>query len=292
MHLFDSKKFLTRHLLRYRDTIRLFRENRFDGKEVFESKWLFSDEEKRYYERGNKKYSEEDIVYKLNEYSFRVGDMESNENIVACFGCSHTFGVGIPWKETWPYVLGKLSNEKFCTRNYAISGASNDFICRLILNYLQNNSPKAIVCFFPDISRAELIYPEADNMLFSATKNIKDTLGHSGKFMGIEKDDDIYNFLGAYEKIFNPEYSLYNFTKNFIFINNLCSSKNIPLYWSTWDSILLSLGNKNINYFYGENYISPDEDLMESSRARDFCHYGKEFNEKLAKDFYDNINII
>lgn len=291
MHIFDSKKFLTRHLIRYRDTIRLFRENKFDGKETFKSNWIFSDEEKRYDEGKNRRYSKTDIVYTLNENSFRVGKTTQNPNIVACFGCSQTFGVGLPWEETWPHVLEELSNGKFCTKNYGVSGASNDSICRLILNYLQNNSPSAIVCFFPEISRAELIYPEADNMLFSATKYIKETLNDTGSFVGIERGDDIYNFLGAYEKIFNPEYSLYNFTKNFIFINNLCNSKKIPLYWSTWDSVLLSLGENNMKHFFGDFYVPPEEELMYNSFARDNCHYGKEFHEKLAKDFYDNINI-
>lgn len=222
-----------------------------------------------------KEYGIDNIIYHINEYGYRTSPDTNEifkENLISCFGCSNTFGEGLAWEETWPYVLNQKMGDEWCVKNYGVSGASNDAISRLIYNYTLNHKPKIICCFLPDAFRSELF---SNSRFQNFIKNQHDC--------NINKNDYfLYNHFSNYEN------SLYNFIKNYKFIETICENKNIKLYWFTWSYDVIQqedlLIKKFLNY---ENFIKNIKysELDESPTARDNSHYGKIVNYKIGTEF-------
>jgi len=121
--------------------------NYFNDDIVKTSNWYTEEERLQYKKEGNKRYTEDDVVYEITNVDFRTTSNKKKvtaNNIVACFGCSNTFGIGLPWNETWVAQLDSLLDSDHIVKNYGLSGASNARIARNIYNYLQFFKPKAI----------------------------------------------------------------------------------------------------------------------------------------------------
>ena len=201
------------------------------------------------------------------------------ENNIACFGCSNTFGTGLPWEETWPSVLNKLLGEDWSVKNYGVNGAPMDTISRLIYNYTLSNKPKVICCFLPEIYRMELFSDGFFSHFHLRYSDYQNKEVHDG-----------------YLKIMDNEYGLYLFIKNLKFIESICFSKNISLYWCTWDDEILNLmKDKSFTFFDVKNYLSIVENVKEFDfypKARDNAHYGKNIHYKIAFEFSKKIKEI
>jgi hypothetical protein len=248
------------------------------NKIIKSSKWTETDSRLNYVLRGNKEYSSDSVTYEIDESCFRTSSDTKYRNgskVIACFGCSHTFGEGLPWEETWPYVLNSMLGEGWSVKNYGILGASNDSICRIIHKYLLYNEPKAICCFFPEIQRLDLF--NKDPLTYYLT--------------GFNKDEDFFN---AYKVISTFEYCLDNFLKNCKFIEMLCKSKNVKFYWYSWSKYIIHLNKHEIsNFFDYDCFLSnmnKNNLIKNSGYARDNCHYGKNLMKELSFSFSEKIN--
>jgi hypothetical protein len=252
----------------------------FNGDINLKKSWDVSDTEENYIQNGNKIYSIDDIIYETNKNGFRTSS-ETNEilkeNSVACFGCSHTFGIGLPFQETWCNVLNKNLGDEWCVKNYGVSGASNDLIARLIHNYTKYNKPKVICCFLTDSYRMELFIGK---QLVQSQQNF--IIGYNDK-----------EYHDAYKKLMTPEFAIHNFIKNYSFIESICASKNIKLYWLTWSLDIVNYIKmfEKYNIINIENYLK-DVDVYNFEnlpKARDNMHYGKEVNKQIADGFAKKI---
>lgn len=264
--------------------------NNFDGLLKNKKYWYGRDNHENFIKNGNKKYGHEDIIYELNEHGFRINtssNKNNSSNLISCFGCSNTFGVGLPYNETWPNVLNTLLGDNWSVKNYGVSGASNDTVARLISNYIINNKPKIICCYFPEIFRLEYFDKNLDLKVFFPLK--------TDNYCSMSD----YN---AYKTLSTEENCLFNFIKNFKLIQNLCLSNNIKFYWNTWSENILSLDKENIikildyNSFTGSLYDDsdiykhiPDNYDWHINSARDGAHFGSLVHEKLADSFYKKI---
>lgn len=260
-------------------------EMNFDGKIQKKSFWWGIDNLKNYLLRGNKEYSKTDILYEINEYGFRTSKETNNidnTNVLACFGCSNTFGQALPWDETWPSVLFNLLNKKFNVKNYGVCGASMDSISRLISNYLEYNKPKIICCFFPCILRVEtFIDDNFNNVTPHLDNNIK----------------QIYNDIKLIEALkvtTSIENGLNNFIKNFKFIHNLCKLHDVKFYWYTWSIPILSLNLNTISEILDyDSYLGKEiKDITIfniMNHARDGLHFNKDIMKIIANGFYEKI---
>lgn len=86
-----------------------------------ELQWLANDFESTF-EENIKKYPEylqyyidNPITYKVNKQYFRsTFDFKPNKKkkVNLFLGCSHTFGVGLHWEHTWPYLLSQNLDEE------------------------------------------------------------------------------------------------------------------------------------------------------------------------------------
>jgi hypothetical protein len=264
----------------------------FDGNYSYTSNWLLSDDEATYNQFGNKKYSKIDISYHINENGFRISNRNyiELENIIACFGCSNTFGIGIKWEETWPYLLNQKLGDNFLVKNYGVSGASNDMIARLICNYLSKHKPKAICCFFPEIFRIELIESERNYMINFADHFYK-MLVVDKKYKELNITREFIRFFKAYQSVFTENNCIYNFIKNYKLIESTCKANNVDLYWCSSTILELNMKDEKLkNVFRMDNHVAIDESMLSIKElARDNHHNGLKFNEKLSTKFLEKL---
>lgn len=235
--------------------------------------WYTPEEEKQYYTSGNKQYTEADVRYDLTAHRFRshptCQHKQITEESIVCFGCSNTFGIGLPWELTWPAKLNQYLGTSFDVVNYGMPGASCDYMSRVISNFLERYKPGYICCFFPEINRREL---------FSNNSFQHFTPRKSNEIAGPDHD--------AFIQLSGPENSIYNFIKNYKLINTLCSLNNVKLLWSTWSRVIL---NSECEYLFDNSYVElPITYTQESKnldRARDNLHIGPELTEHLSQSF-------
>jgi hypothetical protein len=71
-------------------------------------------------EKQLSKYYEDDVMYHINEFGFRGNIDLSSKNNIATFGCSVTYGVGIPQADIYPQLIAESLNknlDNFLTDN-------------------------------------------------------------------------------------------------------------------------------------------------------------------------------
>lgn len=262
---------------------------KFDGDIKHVTKWYMPDTFTRYIKDTNKSYTSDDIIYEINENGFRVSSnfpYNNSNKIIACFGCSHTFGIGLPWDEIWHHKLSEYLNFEYTVKNYGFGGASNDMISRLIYNFTLNNKPDIICCFFTDITRMEIIN-EYDGVLLNFLDSL---ISNLGEIKNDTEKRELFETYNAYKKISTEKNSIYNFYKNLKFIEKICESNNIIFYWSTWSESILSFKSSDMQKIFNKSFINIDlSDVLNADSARDKIHYGKNFHKKLAEKFYNKI---
>ena len=213
-----------------------------------------------------------------------------NDDSIVCFGCSNTFGIGLPCQDVWSSQLQEMLRGRYEVKNYGMSGYSSDGISRLIYNYLKQYSPKIICCFFPSIIRREIVIEDF---------GILNLLNFEFEFEELKKQNydpksllELKKVYEAYKIINKEKNNVYNFIKNLKFIEALCKAHQVKFLWTTWDQSILSFDqeffNNNID---NEHFVELTlEDVTNFDYARDGFHFGKDFNSKLAKLFYEKIN--
>lgn len=293
--------FIKKHI----NKVSIFNEiNNFWENDIFNSKYketkkfLHEDEgcdsELNYYNKGNKKYKEDQILYHLDKFDFRISNKEcrlDNKEVVACFGCSQTLGVGLPWEETWPFILNNLFEDKLCVKNYGSDGASINKITRLIYNYIKNYSPKAILCLLPDIFRKEFIKTKLSLSIqleqYINDKNLIDILNNKK----LNSDELDFISLNRFSDINN---SVYNFLKDLKFLELISQTYNLPILIFSWDPFLIeSFYKKKI---YSKLICIPNKteyeyliDYTNSEKARDNVHLGFKSNKLFSNIFYRSL---
>jgi hypothetical protein len=285
---FEALEIIKREFLKLTSNDKLYIDSwnntKFDGKIAKTTKWFSTDNYENFLKNGNKEYEFVDIEYEINEHRFRTSSKTNNKrskNLIACFGCSHTFGEGLPWNETWPSILNSMMGSEWVVRNYGFSGASNDMIARYIHNYTLENNPKCICVFLPETLRMEL-YDKNENDF----NNFLPTDNDEIKKYNIEK----WKYYRAYRDIANEENGMYNFIKNFKFIDMLCNTKNIPWFWCTWAyPVLFSSEELKNKIFNTENYVGDSNVEKYLDVARDGRHFGKRTCARIAESFYVKI---
>jgi hypothetical protein len=252
----------------------------FDGKIVETLQWYQGDSLENYLEYGNRDYENQTIFYEMNEYGFRTSsktnEIKKDKNI-ACFGCSQTLGEGLHFEETWPYALNEMLGNEWNVKNYGWGAASNDMIARLVYNYTLKNKPNFICILFSEVMRMEMFSDK--NEIFN-------------NCLPTEKSNFICEWTNDYISIDSEENGIYNFIKNFKFIDSICKSKNIPWYWSTWSiPIIFSPDEFKKRILNIDNYCKLNDDVESYlDVARDGEHFGRKSCKEIAKGFFDKIS--
>jgi hypothetical protein len=111
------------------------------------------------------------ITYCFNRHGFRdettEGKFSSKDNNLVALGCSFTMGLGLPWKDVWPTLMGRALNLRVC--NFGWGGASSDRCFRLAEYWIPQLKPKLVVLLNPPRGRIEIVIDqetgEAHDML-------------------------------------------------------------------------------------------------------------------------------
>jgi len=236
----------------------------------------------------NTRYENVKIEYTENKLGFRIYNEQGGPRTVACFGCSNTYGIGLPDHETWPYQLWQaLGVKDYTVLNYGRPGGSADTMCRLIYKFLQNHKPKAIICLFPEITRREY-YSNSLNQIvnFYPAHRIEGVT--DDEFDSMCKTTDYYN-------------GIINFVKNFKSIETLCKLHKVKFLWHTWSPLLLEMPLTDIKELLGTDttmITNRNGRLLDIEKingiqanmlmkARDGDHTGYMYNKMLVSKFVD-----
>lgn len=141
-------------------------------------------------------YGIDDIEYHMNKDYFRCDDLENisknNKPVLLAFGCSFTFGIGLPEHETWPVILSKMIKEKtgedVTVVNFGSPGSGMDEVSRLS-NYIHLFNVKYISCLKPPSYRKT--YISGDNIIKSFHVNCEPDI-HDKK-----SDKTLYKLLNS-----------------------------------------------------------------------------------------------
>ena len=98
------------------------------------------------------------FTYNENFYGFRDNreySINNDPNEVWCFGCSWTYGVGLPIEKTWPYMIQQMTEDS--VKNFSTSAAGPFTTYRLLKSWLENSTykPKTVYIFGHFLGRIE-----------------------------------------------------------------------------------------------------------------------------------------
>ncbi len=219
--------------------------------------------------RSKKKYKE--FNYVINEMGFRGNYPDpSKKNVMGFFGCSITFGEGLPEEDNFPYQLSKYY-KKDCL-NLGMCGASSQ--------------------------RIALIFQAATKVWDIETAVI--TLPNWGRFNYVDKNNNFLSIIPPHThssiegeavrlslvKHFSDQY-LMSATRDAVsFITSIAKEKNINLILGSWDLETREILKASLNY---ESAPFVYNHKIES--ARDNCHPGPiacANYTKTIKNYMDN----
>ena len=126
----------------------------------------------------------------------------------AAFGCSFTSGTGVDIP--WPKLLG--------VHNYGQPGASNDYICRVAIEYISKTNTDKIFVMWTFPNRREWIDEDGNVLRFKA-------------------DDVKFKWEEANLELQNSEWDKYNISKNKLLLENYCTNNNVKLFQMNVDDI-------------------------------------------------------
>ncbi|HJQ58368.1 MAG TPA: hypothetical protein VJ890_15780 [Vineibacter sp.] len=108
-------------------------------------------------------------VYRFNALGYRGEDFNSGAPFkLFVFGCSYTFGSGLRYGQTWPYLLKQamaprlsLRRSQISLQNFSQLGASNSFIARTVVEQCERMQPDLAVIHFTHHQRTEYLGRDA-----------------------------------------------------------------------------------------------------------------------------------
>ena len=154
-----------------------------------------------------------DISYRYNSRGFRDYEWPRDlSDVVWCVGDSFTVGIGQPFEETWPQLLGKKLG-KTCL-NIGEDGCANDTMALRIQEICKLHSPKLVVVMWSYFARRRV---NGENV------------HHDRNHFGVDKD-------------------MANFSKNFKIVNELPTNIiNLIIPFAFDDTKMLNENHPDLN---------------------------------------------
>lgn len=179
---------------------------------------VFGIEEKK---SSNWKYP--DFTYKINQYGFRIENISDSCNIGA-FGCSYTFGQGLPLEMTWSKLIEEETKTKVL--NFGVPGISLISVLDIFCIVTKHIKMQYAVILLPSYSRFQVAKYNKKNEL-GILSCIPGSPGFYNSSYGIDEENIFKNLI---------EDDLVKQTKNSLYHAELIAeSRNINLLISSWD---------------------------------------------------------
>lgn len=216
--------------------------------------------------------------YYVNDFGFRGRNQPIFEDRnISFFGCSFTFGVGLPYEDHYVQMIG----EKLKTNvlNFGIPGAGISRIARIF--YLISKFQKMDLAVFnmPHFSRLE--YP----LQYKQHPTIVNIITN---YRHLSPEEDAIRI--KISEALSEDYLTFDFLKNLTFIENVAKLRNIKTVYTSWDVPVHDLlstyfaddQDKLLPWFQFVEY----KDTLHFKKARDGAHPGREssrvFTERSA----------
>jgi len=182
-------------------------------------------------------YTLEDVVYDINDYGFRGDfDLGDTDTSVAFFGCSLTFGVGVPEADCFPTLIGKALNAT--PYNFGVPGSSFNRSARYFELMSQHKKFDYAIFLLPEISRLE--FPKI-NETDLVVQDVGPNIGTDESYLR-----KIYSVL-------SDEYLEYNTLKTVLLCTKIARENNTKIYFSSW-----SPSTYNLLY----NFLGKDSEML------------------------------
>ena len=232
-------------------------------------------------------FKEEDVTYRVNRLGIRTSGIDLVKDYVNTLmvGCSFTFGEGLPYKMTWPYLISNKYNCSF--ENLGFPGASISRIARILTTILPIKNPERVIVLFPSHGRQELF-----------TTITTPLPGDNSSFDTINYSPGYPHTVSSYQKICldyeqcvkSSHIDTVDMYKNFHIIKLLADNLGIELIVSSWD---LDVHEKLYDVFDESqiaahfHYLAQDK---KNDKARDGMHPGENPNIVFAANIEYCIN--
>lgn len=194
-----------------------------------------------------------ELTYKLNNYTYRSDDfnVHQQQKDIVYSGCSFTFGVGVPYKSIWAYMLNESLNQNNFY-NLGISGGSYESIIFDIYTYIKKfGKPKAFIVLFP---------PPVRLMFMQESKNIKIV-----PFRVVHmKDEDEKRFFRENKDLLNYDLWIIKFYHMVTALELYLESIGVEFLWGCWDLYVNKIFSKTTGL---KNFINIDGNEADSIKA-------------------------
>lgn len=220
--------------------------------------------------------------YTINHLGFRHEKIIT-ETDLAVFGCSFTFGTGLPIEMLWHTLLANKLNTT--VTNYGLAGASVESIIDVALIVSNHTKINKIIFLLPSFSRIQIAksspYPKDEGRV-NYLSLIPNHVSMLCKAYSIDSD-----------KFFKlmPDEEMYKIMKNKLYlVDYVFKQKNIKTYYSSWDPdtyhflAKMELQGVILPEWTSTGIENPLEDL-----ARDKMHPGIKHHTQFAEQIVELI---
>jgi len=230
--------------------------------------------------------------YYFNSLGYRGEEFnpDAREIIYLC-GCSHTFGSGIKWEQTFGYIFRELyceyrnfRRDEVNLQNFSSIGASNDYISRTVATQLGCFRPSLVVVYFTSRTRKE--YVKGQRIISLQPSLLSDSFAttRSGRGkLAIEASYDYYAY-------YTDEMGFIETAKNMMLVKSLCENLDVPyiFVWQDFADLQNPKFTRNsicksfLDMIDCNRICSFSLRSMEIDSARDGIHCGPRTNESFA----------
>ena len=283
------------HLTYYTDEI-IKNCNKTDPGDVYGVRYLDDQEEAESLAAISKSTTdlkEEDVFYNIDRFGLRHTGTNILEDQVdtLVFGCSFTYGIGIPLEKTWTYSTNtRIPENRYI--NLAVPGSSISKITRLLYSIAEYKKPKRIIILLPDYNREEII-TEKDSNASRKVRNNFETINFVPRYL--PENQEVLYYIKRYMNTLTTENNKVGTYKNLQIIKLLTTQLNIDLYITSWCPWTYSTLEKVFDSSQIAPYFEFKNDDKDILYARDGGHPGlkdnQEFADKLLKFISDKENL-
>jgi len=217
--------------------------------------------------------------YTINSYGCR-GDELPIMTDLAAFGCSFTFGSGLPDYMIWHDVLAKKLNAT-CV-NFGQPACSIESIVDIFLIVSKHIKIKKAIFLLPNISRLQLAKKHPDYDLISHVNIMPGYVSPINELFGVEPDK-IYRAL--------PEEEIYKICKNQLYLlEHIAKERGIQLYISSWEEETYNFVKQlDLESIVLPLWASPSFEFLKFDLARDLKHPGPQHHILFVDKIIDYI---
>jgi hypothetical protein len=207
----------------------------------------------------------EPFDYVINDNGYR-GPAFPAETDIAAFGCSFTFGSGLPDSMLWHHLLADELG-KTCV-NFGVPSASIESIIDMFLIASTHIKMKSAVFLFPQYTRMQIAKKHPVNDKIDYLNTDVSYTSVQNKAYGVESE---YLYRGI------PEEEMYKICKNKIYLlEHIAKERGINVYVSSWAAdtytLLKELEFESLTVL--PDWVSPTMEFADEDKARDNKHPG------------------